>query len=41
MLQTLLFYAATEKWPLECVFVYNFVSRSVRIFLSQAFVTFW
>ena len=27
-----MFYAATEKYALECVFVYNFVSHNVTFF---------
>ena len=34
--QALLFYAATEKYPLECVFVYNFVFLGVSLFSTQA-----
>ena len=34
--QTLLFYAATEKQPLKCMLIYNFVSPSVNLFLAKA-----
>ena len=33
--QALLFYATAEQYPLECVFVYNFVSPSKSLFLPQ------
>ena len=34
--QTLLFfYNATEKYPLECMFVYNFVSPRLSLFLCE------
>ena len=32
--QTNIFYVITEKYPLECVFVYNFVSLNVNLFLQ-------
>ena len=32
----LMFCAVTEKYPLACVFVYNFVSPNVSLFLPQA-----
>ena len=30
------FYSVIEKFPLECVFVYNFVSPNVSLFSLQA-----
>ena len=36
MVQANVFYAITEKYPLECVFVYKFVSPNVSLFLLQA-----
>ncbi len=34
--QTNIFYVITDKYPLECVFVYNFVPPNLNLFLPQA-----
>ena len=36
IVQTNEFYIITEKYPLECVFVYNLVSPNVSLFLPES-----
>ena len=40
IIQTNMFYTVTEKYPLEDVFVYNFISPNVNLFLLQAYYIF-